>query len=72
MEVGQNFSGCYRYVLFNNLVHTVPKMGQLSECGTLPECKMVLVTRYFDILVNVKKKLSFVKLLGVPKMGQMR
>ena len=65
---GQNLTRCYRYVLCNNLVLAVPKMGQLSESGTLPDCKMVLVTRYFAILVRAKKILV---LLRVPKMGQM-
>jgi len=51
------------------MVLAVPKMGRLSGSGTLPECKMVLVTRCFAILVG--KKLSVVKLLGPPKMGQM-
>jgi len=46
---------CYSYVLFNNLVLTVPKMGQMSESGTFSDCKMVLVTRFFAILVYVKK-----------------
>ena len=67
----RTFTGCYRYVLFNNWVLPIPKIGQLSESGTLPEWKMVLVTRYFAILVYVKKKLGVVKLLSVPKMGQM-
>jgi len=41
-----------------------------SQSGTLLECKMVLVTQYFAILVCIKKR-GVVKLLGVPKMGQM-
>jgi len=57
-------------VLFNKLVLAVPKMGQLPESGTLPEYKMVLVTRLFAILLHVKK-LGVVKLLDAPKMGQM-
>ena len=36
-------------------VLVVPKMGQLSESGTLPECKIVLVTQCFAILVYIKK-----------------
>jgi len=44
-----------RNVLFNNLVLAFPKMEQLSESGTLPKCKIVLVKRYFAILIYVKK-----------------
>jgi len=29
-EWDRNFQGCYRNVLFNNLVLAVPKMGQMS------------------------------------------
>ena len=47
---------------------SVPKMGQLSESGTLSECKMVLVKRFFDSLVYVKN-LGVVKVLSVLKMG---
>jgi len=35
----QNLPRFYSYALFNNLVLAVPKMGRLSESGTLPECK---------------------------------
>jgi len=55
-------------VLSNNLVLAVPKMGQFSESGTLPECKKVLKLRvFFAILVQVKIKFGFVKLLDVPQ-----
>jgi len=56
-EWDRNFQRCYRYVLFNNLVLAVSKMGQLSESGTLPECKMVLITRFFcHPCIRIKKK----------------
>jgi len=44
--VGQKFSGRYRYVLLNNAVRAAPKMGQMSESGTFPECIALLVTRF--------------------------
>jgi len=58
------------YALFNTLVLAVPEMEQLPESGTFTECKMVFDTR-FSCHPSLCKNLGDVKLLGVPKMGQM-
>jgi len=66
-----NFQRCYRYVLFNDLVLAVLKMGQMSKSATFPKCKIVLVLGvYFAILVYAKQNHGVVKLLSAPKMGQ--
>ena len=43
-------------ILFNHLVLAVPKMGQMSESGTFSKCTLVLVSRFFAVLVYVKNK----------------
>jgi len=51
----RNFQSCYCYVLFNNLVHAVPKMGHMSKSGTFPKCKVVLVFFLLQTLYSPKK-----------------
>jgi len=46
-EWDRNFQRSYRYVVFNDLVLAVPKTGQMSKSGTFPQCKIVLVLRFF-------------------------
>ena len=68
-EWDRNFQRCYRYVLFNNFVLAVPKMGQISKSGTFPKCEMVLVLWVFFCHPYIRKKNPGVKLLSAPKMG---
>jgi len=65
-----HFEECYRYVLFNNLVLAVLNMGQMSESGTLPECKMVFVLHYFLASLYAQENLVLQNYLSVPKTGQ--
>ena len=36
--------------LVQELGPAVPKMGQISESGTFPECKIMLITRFLPSL----------------------
>ena len=60
-EWDRNFQRCYGYVLFNNLVLAVPKMGHMSKNGTFPTCKVVYFFNFFVILVFAKKILVLYK-----------
>jgi len=65
----RNFQACYRYVLFNNLKLAVPKMGQMSEVGTFPKCKMVLVLHFYYHPCLHNKKKGVVKLRNCSQYG---
>jgi len=70
-EWDRNFQRCYRYVLFNNLVLSVPKMGHMSKSGPFPKCEVVLV--FFFVFLHflyLQRNLGVDKLLSVSKMGQ--
>ena len=59
--------GCYRYVLASNLVLVVPNMGQISESGTSPECKMVSYAVFGHPCMRIKA--SFCKFTSCSQNG---
>ena len=74
-EWDRYFQRCYRYDLLNYLVLAFSKMEHMSKSGSFPKCKVGLVLLFFIIifllsLYSQKKNLGVVKVLSVPKMGQ--
>jgi len=67
-EGDRDAQGRYSYVSLNNLVIAVPKIGQMSQSGTFPECRIFLVSRLFchpcvtekepSLTKNCRKRLS--------------
>jgi len=71
-EWDRNFQRCYRYVLLNNLVLAVPKIGQMPECGTFPDSGVVLLNEskhcdsgWCSTRRSVFSKLGYSILLGM-------